>query len=162
MGVGNSVPEEIRGNYKEEIEEKIDETHKMSYEYKLVLKEETFELVVTHMKMEKKGESGLSMKFPHMSMYWGNVEEKGDMSKGEPVKLKFTTTKASAAEKESSGGICLPNDNYRTDFQMRYEKADKIEEGVSKGTFHCVVFETYPKMKLEKLTGRLFGKKITK
>ena len=137
MGVGNSVPEEIRGNYREEIEEKIDENLKMSYEYKLVLKENTFELTVTHMKKGKKGESGFSMSFPHMSMYLGNVEKQGDMSKGEPIKLKFTTTKASAAEDESCGGICFPNDNYKTNFEMSYEKIEKNARSLERHFSFC-------------------------
>ncbi len=148
MGGSNSVPLELQGTYRECKRTEVIDNKFSEFEYKLLLKEDTFELTQTKTNTERKAEGGGgSMKMPIMAFLQGSVEEHGDTKKGEEITITFKV-------KEVKGNP-LPDDSHKVDFVMKYSKVTN-----ETGSFNSLSFVTYPKIKFDLLEGVLLGKKI--
>lgn len=156
MGGSNSVPAELQGTYRESKRTDIVDFKFTEFEYKLVLKESSFELTQTQTNNERKPEGGGgSFQVAVMALLEGAVEEHGDSKKGEEVTISFKTKEAKYQEGGGMMGIPLPNDDHKVDFVMKYSKISN-----ERGSFNGLSFVTYPKLKFDKLEGVLLGKKI--
>lgn len=163
MGSSNSVPAELQGTYIEKFKTEPVDNKCIEYSYKLILKETEFELTQTQTNIERKPEGGGgSFNISKMALLLGSVELNGDVKKNEKVTLNFKTKSASFQEGGGMMGIPQPNDLYKVDFVMKYDKIMQIDPltKTPAGTFHSVSFETYPKLKFDELRGVLMGKKI--
>ena len=156
MGSSNSVPAELQGTYRETKKTEMIDLKYTEFEYKLILKEKTFELVQSKYNMERKAEGGGgSLQVNVMALLEGAVEEHGDVQKGEEVTISFKTKDAKFQEGGGMMGFPYPNDEHMVDFVMKYSKVTN-----ERGTFNALSFVSYPKLKFEELEGILLGKKI--
>ena len=156
MGGSNSVPSELQGTYRECKKSEVIDFKFTEFEYKLVLKESTFELTQVKTNNERKPEGGGgSFQIAVMALLEGSVEEHGDAKKGEEITISFKTKEAKYQEGGGMMGIPLPDDTHKVDFIMKYSKVTN-----ERGSYNGLSFVSYPKLKFDQLEGVLLGKKI--
>ena len=162
MGSSNSIPLELQGTYLEQFKTDPIDNKSVEFSCKIVLKEKDFELTQTQTKIERKPEGGGgSINIVKMILLVGKVEQAG--SNNDEITLNFNTKSASSQEGGGMMGVPLPNDTYKTDFSMKYYKSMQIDKltKTPSGTYNCIKFVTFPKLKFDELNGVLMGKKIS-
>ncbi len=140
MGSSNSIPNDLIGTYREHIKENRDEHCSVEFDYKLILKNQEFELTTTKTNNIRREDGGFTFQIDAMSLLMGDVV----LDSKDNNLLLFKTKNASSQTGGGMMGIPLPDPESKVDFEMKFNPADSK-----------LAFVSYPKMKFEKLTGNL-------
>ena len=141
MGCSQPLKKELQGIYIEAKQES-ENSQSNTYQYKLDLKQNEFELTITH-SITTRNESGGSIRIQAMSYLNGEFELKGDQSKNEELHILFKVSNASSQTGGVSFGVALPDPSSIVNFEMKFNNDNSIS------------FVSFPKMTFSQLTGTL-------